>query len=118
MKADKDYVYMGAIYLKGAEMPEGWEKPPAPKVDPGVTMFGPHGQLFDLPGVPLPAGVSLPEQSPEDMAFEDLVRKLQARGLRIEAMPTRDDLAAQLTDAHDSAAAADAEVVAEEPEGE
>jgi len=66
MKADKTYVFGGAIYLPGAEMPEGWEPPKQPKQSAGVTMFGPGGLVTELPGLPLPPGVSGPAKSPEE----------------------------------------------------
>lgn len=75
MKADKTYVYMGAIYLPGAEMPEGWTPPKQSKQDTGVTMYGPEGILTELPGIPLPAnikkdGESVPEGAPVHMGAE------------------------------------------------
>lgn len=60
MKADKTYVFKGAIYLPGAEMPEGWTPPVAPKQDTGITMYGPEGVLTSLPGIPLPPNVTAP----------------------------------------------------------
>jgi hypothetical protein len=86
MKADKCYVYRGAIYLKGAEMPAGWTPPKNKNKSPGVLMIGPEGRVETLPAPALPENVAPPAPSLDALAIEDLRKIAEERGVEHKGM--------------------------------